>query len=73
MAHEVLRAVCDAAGWTFCEEHKRPKWHGVAPCGPRYHRSKPKHFYLCPWPEDDCWCGLEQGARGCAALEDDDA
>lgn len=26
------RAVADAAGWPWCEEHRCPRWDGFAPC-----------------------------------------
>lgn len=58
-------AVCKAAGWPWCPEHERPRYHGSNPCK-RLHQSADLHdghSYDCPFGDpgdphgDICVCG----------------
>lgn len=44
------QAVAIAAGWPWCNTHRRSR------CDDPSHRPPAQHHYLCPWPDDECHC-----------------
>ncbi len=43
---KVLKAIADAAGWEWCEEHESMRYDGVAPCN---------LFHPVPAPDTSDW------------------
>lgn len=56
--YQALRAVCAAAGWEWCEEHKTHRDTRPGGCFHLHAQPEPEHAYFCEAEFGrDCICG----------------
>lgn len=51
---QAMRAVCEAAGWPYCEEHDQAN--RIGGCFHLHQSPEPEHVYWCEFPDRDCIC-----------------